>query len=106
MVRKAVPQNSTSKFETHLTIAPGSNLLEDFQNVTVSKSIFRVLVCNKSRKQTGAILLMILKVSIAIVLCLLICSEGMLAYLGTIHMNLSGLHSQNELLFLAPFSVF
>ena len=41
MVRKAVPQSSSSKFETHLTIAWGSNLW-NFQNVTVSKSIFRV----------------------------------------------------------------
>ena len=41
MVRKPVPQSSSSKFKTHLTIARGSNLW-NFQNVTVSKSIFRV----------------------------------------------------------------
>ena len=43
------------------------------------KVYLEFLVCKKSRKQTGVILLMILKVSVAIVLCLLICSEGILA---------------------------
>ena len=70
--------------------------------LTYLKLYLEFLECNKSCKLMGVILLMILKVSIAIVLCLLVCSEGILA----LSRSLSGLHTQNQVLSPAPFQVF